>query len=271
MHLRFREIFAALLLLAAAPPFPPAFAQPRDADLCRNAIAATERTTGVPDRLLQAIGLQESGRRDPASGVVSPWPWTINVEGKGELFDTKQQAIAAVNAYRARGARSIDIGCMQINMIHHGQAFSSLEEAFDPVANTRYAAQFLQQLLDKTGSWPLAVAGYHSLTPDIGGDYSRRVLAIWAKPDLGRRLATAQATARANGPAAGASVIPVSRQASASGSLLPSSPVAALPAGAPARLLPMPGSGGSTLTGRGLDSYRAIPTQLTAMSLLRRS
>ena len=152
--------------------------------LCRSAITSAERAFGIPDRLMQAIGVVESGRTDERGGVTA-WPWTLNVEGVGYVFDTKQDAIAAINAHRARGARSIDVGCMQVNLLHHGDAFSSLEQALDPVANARYAAEFLLKLLAQTGSWPRAAAGYHSLTPDIGADYARKVLTVWARPGLG--------------------------------------------------------------------------------------
>ena len=224
--------------------------------LCRAAVAAAERSSGVPDRLMHAISIIESGRRDPAGGVAA-WPWTINVEGVGELFDTKQQAIAAVTAHRARGARSIDVGCMQINLKHHADAFTSLEEAFDPAANARYAATFLQRLLAQTGSWPRAVAGYHSLTPDLGDGYAKKVLAVWARPELPNvtppQLALSPAAPRA---------MPIP-----SGSF----PVASLPGGGMgAQILPLPGTGASTQTGRGLDSYRALPTRLMSVGLFRR-
>ena len=225
---------------AAAPLRPPA-------GLCRTAIALAERAAAIPDRLMQAIGVMESGRKD-AAGVAAPWPWTINVEGVGQVFDTKQQAIAAVVAHRARGARSIDVGCMQVNLMHHADAFASLEDAFDPVANTRYAARFLQQLLAQTGSWPRAVAGYHSLTPDIGGEYARKVLAIWARPELGQAPPVAMAQASP-----------------------PGSPAAALPGGSNARMLPMPGSAAPVITGRSLESYRALPTRMATAGLFRRS
>ena len=220
-----------------------------DAGLCRTAIAAAERSSFVPDRLMQAIGVIESGRRDPA-GTVAPWPWTINVEGVGEVFDTKQQAIAAVTAHRARGARSIDVGCMQVNLMHHADAFASLDDAFDPGANARYAARFLLRLLDQTGSWPRAVAGYHSLTPDVGDAYAKKVLAVWARPEPGRE------PGRRPGPGG-----PQSAAAAA--------PPSALPGGS-ARLLPLPGSGGPMQTGRGLDAYRAMPTRMITASLFRR-
>ena len=245
--------FACRIALALAA-ITPAHADRPGADLCRTAIASTERAAGIPDRLMQAVAIMESGRRDPA-GPTAAWPWTINVEGVGEIYETKQQVIAAVNAHRARGARSIDVGCMQVNLMHHATAFASLDDAFDPAINARYAAQFLQRLLLQTGSWPLAVAGYHSLTPDIGADYMRKVLAIWARPELGRPATPPQTAAPHPDTAPGAAI-------------------ASLPITAPARTLTSPTTSGSatpTLVGRGLDSYRSMPTRLATSLLLRRT
>jgi len=230
-----------------------AVARADEADLCRTAIAMTERTTFVPDRLMQAIGVIESGRRN-AAGVVQPWPWTINVEGVGEVFDSKQAAIAAVQAHQARGARSIDVGCMQVNLLHHGNAFPSLDQAFDPAANSRYAARFLQQLLAQTGSWPRAVAGYHSLTPDIGAEYARKVLALWARPEPGRATPPAMSASAASTP-----------PPSAAGA------VPAMSGMAGGRLLANPAPTIAAATGRGLESYRARPTRSVSNFMLRRS
>ena len=83
----------------------------------------------------------------PSSGALHPWPWTVDAEGQGAFYDSKELAIAAVRALQARGVRSIDVGCMQVNLMHHPNAFNSLEQAFDPVArNANYAAQFLTEL-----------------------------------------------------------------------------------------------------------------------------
>jgi hypothetical protein len=234
--MRFHILVLCLAHLAVAPG-----AHAELPDLCKAAIAMTERASGVPDRLMQAIAVMESGRRD-AGGAPVPWPWTINVEGVGEVFETKQQAIDAVKAHRARGARSIDVGCMQVNLMHHPDAFTSLEDAFDPAANARYAARFLQQLLVQTGSWPLAVAGYHSLTPEIGGDYAKKVLAIWARPGAPHQ------------------------------GVMPGSPPPALPP--PARMVSQAGAPtgapAPTAVGRGLDAYRAMPTRLAYALPMRR-
>ena len=114
--------------------------------LCRSAVAAAERGSGIPAHLLAAISRVESGRRDPATGAVHPWPWTVNAEGQGVFYDTKAEAVAAVRAMQASGVRSIDVGCGQINLMHHPDAFPNLELAFDPQANAAYAAQFLKAL-----------------------------------------------------------------------------------------------------------------------------
>ncbi len=240
--------------------------------LCRSAITTAERAFGIPDRLMQAIGVVESGRTDERGGVTA-WPWTINVEGVGYVFDTKQDAIAAVNAHRARGARSIDVGCMQVNLMHHGDAFNSLEQAFDPLSNARYAAEFLQKLLGQTGSWPRAVAGYHSLTPDIGADYGRKVLAVWARPGLGEPVpyfAVRNGTVMAN------LIPPSSAFTSQSAGPIPSSSGGLTMRGSmTARIVPLgagsaTASAGSAGNGRGLAAYRVLPTRLATALPIRR-
>ncbi len=111
-----------------------------------------------------------------------PWPWTIDANGVGQFFTTKAQAVAAVAALKAVGVHSIDVGCMQVNLMYHPDAFASLDQAFDPAANTAYAVRFLNALYRRTGNWPAAIAAYHSETPQIAADYQRRVLATWQHP-----------------------------------------------------------------------------------------
>ena len=248
-------VFRIVLLLACILAAP-TYAMRPDAELCRAAIGLTERTTGVPDRLMQAVSVVESGRRD-TDGSIWPWPWTINVEGVGEVYDSKREVIAAVQRHQAAGARSIDVGCMQVNIKHHPDAFASLEEAFDPVINARYAARFLQQLLAQTGSWPRAVAGYHSLTPDIGDEYARKVLAIWARPEP-----------RPGATAAFPTLVPMAQPQPGFLSGNPA-PVAAMSSAAPTRILAAPGGVGTMPTGHTLASYRMMPTRPAMMLTLK--
>lgn len=170
---------------AAAAPAP----APTDpGGQCRHAIAAAERAHGTAPGLLNAIGRVESGRADPQGGALTPWPWTINAEGQGRHFDSKEEAIAAVRALQARGVQVIDVGCMQVNLFHHATAFASLEQAFDPAANAAYAAQFLKRLhAGVGGDWERAAAHYHSATPERGETYKLKVMAHW--PAMAARYA----------------------------------------------------------------------------------
>jgi hypothetical protein len=182
----------ALLVIGAAAraerPAPPASKpSPSPSQLCRQAIQAAEAEQKLPGGLLHAIGTVEAGRPDPAGKGVTAWPWTINAEGQGRYFDSKEEAIAAVEALQARGIRVIDVGCLQVNLYHHPQAFPDLGTAFDPAANARYAALFLKRLYGQTKSWEQAAANYHSATPERGEAYRQLVMAAW--PAMAAKLA----------------------------------------------------------------------------------
>jgi hypothetical protein len=146
---------------------------------CEASGAAAEQAWNLPEGLLASIGRIEAGRYDQLSGRVVAWPWTINALGEGRYFDSKAAAIAAVLNLQMRGIQSIDVGCFQVNLMFHGDAFASLEDAFDAVSNARTAARFLSELHDRGGSWETAVAWYHSTTPGLGEPYRDRVLADW--------------------------------------------------------------------------------------------
>ena len=158
----------------AARPAPPALPEPWG--LCGAAIAAAEREAGMPAGLLGAVAKVETGRRAP-DGSVQPWPWSYNAAGDGRYAASNAEALQEVRAIQARGVRSIDIGCMQINLLHHPDAFPSLEAGFDPTTNVAYAVRLLRSLHARTGDWHQAVALYHSATPERGLIYQQRVMA----------------------------------------------------------------------------------------------
>jgi hypothetical protein len=213
--------------------------------MCRAALTAAEARHGIPNGLLQAIGIVESGRRDEATGVRQPWPWTVNAEGEPHFFDTKQQAVAWVRQAEARGIRSIDTGCAQVNRKHHPVAFASLEQAFDPAANADYAARFLKELHDTKagGNWLTAVGYYHSQTPELAEEYRRQVQAAASQGAGPAPFGVALASARDSPSPFGTG----GRGLQAAG---------ARPE--PGRLLAAP----SGTVGRGLDGYRAAPIRL---------
>jgi hypothetical protein len=150
-----------------------------DAAACSAAGHDAEQSSAMPQNLLVSIGMVESGRADPLTGHVAPWPWTVNADGQGQYFQTKEQAEAFVRFAEASGAHDVDVGCFQISLQSHPDAFATLDDAFDPAENAAYAARFLTQLKSQTGSWNTAIADYHSALPDLGLPYQRLVLAAW--------------------------------------------------------------------------------------------
>jgi|GEM_PF-2051272 len=177
----------AFAICVAAPVLPvrPAMAYDSDAALeqdgylCTRQAFRSERKYGIPHRLLSAISVQESGRRHKGLGIQVPWPWTINAEGTPYLFRTKADAVAKVKELQAGGMKSIDVGCMQVNLRHHPKAFANLNQAFEPAFNVDYAARYLRSHYDETNSWKTAVGHYHSRTPEFGQRYIASVYAKW--------------------------------------------------------------------------------------------
>jgi hypothetical protein len=164
-----RRLLLLFLLLAPAVQ-----AQDDPWTACQRAIAAAEPGSGLPPGLLLAIARVESGRPRPGGGV-APWPFALNAGGEGRFPDSRADAIAEVEALRARDRRSVDVGCMQVNLLHHPDAFDGLDAAFDPARNVAYAVRFLRGLRGRTGNWAEAIAQYHSAEPGRGLSYHARV------------------------------------------------------------------------------------------------
>ena len=141
---------------------------------CSRAIAAAEARSGIPEGLLLAIARVESSRARPG-GTAAPWPFALNVGGESLFPETAEDALEAVRALREAGRRSVDVGCMQVNLHYHPGAFPDLALAFHPPTNVAYAVRFLRDLRGRTASWAEAVAQYHSMEPGRGLAYHARV------------------------------------------------------------------------------------------------
>ncbi len=134
------------------------------AGVCVAEILRAQLRHGIPGNILLGIGLQEAGTR--RGGQLTIWPWAVNAAGEGRIFDSREAALDWVQARQAAGVRSIDVGCLQVNLRWHPEAFASPAQGFDPARNIDYAARFLRSLYEKTGDWRLAAGSYHSFTPE---------------------------------------------------------------------------------------------------------
>lgn len=187
-------------------------AQAMTTDLCDRAASQAAAESYVPLALLRAITRVETGRDG------APWPWTLNVNGRGEWFPSADAAIAAAEKAVADGATQIDIGCFQLNLRWHGQHFASLNDMIDPITNARHAARFLQDLYADTGDWRAAASAYHSRDADRGEAYALRLEAAHAAD-----APTAAADEPASDPLARVNGFPllVAGQSPTGGSIVP--------------------------------------------------
>lgn len=151
-HLAAFLLIAGLLGLAA-----PAYASdPNDYYACTRHIPAAEKAYDIPRGILHSVALTESGYAG------WPWPWTLNIDGKGIHIPTREQALKLMKNPDGGLHREMAVGCMQIFVRFHGDKFASASQMIEPRNNVWYAASYLRELYGQYGSWTEAVARYYS-------------------------------------------------------------------------------------------------------------
>lgn len=158
--------------------------QPSANEYCRLAAARMEEKYNIRINLLQTISSVETGRWDKKNKTIVAWPWTVNANGKGTHYETKEEALRAIRTLQKQGINNIDVGCMQISLKYHKEAFKSLEDALDPEKNMEYSAKFLSKLYQQTKSWAKAAMAYHSKEPSRGAQYKTRLESRFEKIKL---------------------------------------------------------------------------------------
>lgn len=129
--------------------------------VCEREMARAAGATGVPLGVLYSVALTESGR----GGLLQPY--ALNIDGVAYFGKSLKETIRAFELAKERGAKLIDVGCMQINHRFHGKHFSSLPDMMIPSRNVDYAARFLRELKSREGTWTKAVARYHAGAANI--------------------------------------------------------------------------------------------------------
>ncbi len=174
-----RGLALTALALVAGPLA--AAIEPRVAQRCDRAARLAAERHGVPLDVMMAITRVETGRS--AGGELMPWPWTVNHDGQGHWFASRDAAQSFVFRIFKGGARSFDVGCFQINYRWHSEGFRSIDAMFDPDQNADYAARFLARLHDELGSWSAAAGAYHSRTESFAKVYRAKFDRVRADVD----------------------------------------------------------------------------------------
>ena len=137
---------------------------------------------GIPAEVLYAVGLTESARQVDSTGTVRPWPWTLNVQGKGFFYASREQVQRALEGFLDVGFESIDIGLMQVNWRYHRHRLESPQLALDPYHNLRVAAKILRECHQSRRDWWEAVGCYHAPnSPHRADRYRARVFKHWQR------------------------------------------------------------------------------------------
>ena len=105
--------YRSLILLVLLSPLPFAHA----AQDVPSGYRRVAQQAGVPADLLYAMALTESGSR--VQQGIRPWPWTLNIAGRGYRYSTRQDACMALNQFmRTISPKRID-AWLERASLHH--------------------------------------------------------------------------------------------------------------------------------------------------------
>lgn len=144
---------------ATITPVDDSLAEPRS---CGAAVRTAERSHGLPEGLLSAIARTESNFQ----------PTALRIAGRSLYPATSDEARRIARQALDRSS-SVMAGCMQVNVGVHdpdGELW-----ALDPKEAADWAANYLQDLHDRWGSWDAAVQSYGGSRGPAGRAYLRRV------------------------------------------------------------------------------------------------
>ncbi|EKO3612268.1 transglycosylase SLT domain-containing protein [Vibrio metschnikovii] len=126
-----------------------------------NYFVSISNKTSVPADILYALAAKETNVK-MNNGTVAPWPFTLNVNGKGYWYASYEDMMAATHEFLNEGITSIDIGLFQVNWLWNGHRVQSIEELGEPKKNGLVAAQILLEHYQKHRDWAVAAGRYHN-------------------------------------------------------------------------------------------------------------
>ncbi len=144
---------------------------------------AISRYCDVPARILYAVAKAESGRT--IDGELSPWPWTLNIEGSSFYFESREDQFDALMIAISEG-QIVDVGYMQLNWRWKFDLLISPWQATDPYFNITTGCRVIRNHYEANSAagWFEAVGRYHV---ESNSDkavarreaYTERVRRIW--------------------------------------------------------------------------------------------
>lgn len=121
-----------------------------------NYFVSISNKTSVPADILYALAAKETNVK-MNNGTVAPWPFTLNVNGKGYWYASYEDMMTAAYEFLNEGITSIDIGLFQVNWRWNGHRVQSIEELGEPKKMALWLRKFFLSITKniETGLWPL--------------------------------------------------------------------------------------------------------------------
>jgi len=150
------------------------------ADVIPQGYQTIARETGVPAPLLYAVALTESGQSRLSQSHWRPWPWTLNISGRGQDFASRRAAWLALQNALGDEDASVDIGLMQVNWRYQHRDLGSPWQSLDPYHNLRVGAAILKRCHSSDVDWWKSVGCYHAPNNPVRAQhYRERVRGSW--------------------------------------------------------------------------------------------
>ena len=111
-----------------------------------------------------------------------PWPWTLNINGKGHYYDSIEDAVTAAQQALDSGARRLGVGLGQIEWSYHAGRFDNdIAMSLDPARNVSVVCDILEEGFNDSRVQTVRdlIAYYHRpVLDDTGYGYAEKVLAL---------------------------------------------------------------------------------------------
>lgn len=134
------------------------------------------KSVGLDPELIYAVAMAESKKR-VGTASVSPWPWALNIAGKGSYYATLDEARAALDEALSLGIKSIDVGPMQINLRWNGHRVQNPADLFDLATSARVGAEILSEAIASNPTdLVIGVGRYHNWDDALARPYGTKVL-----------------------------------------------------------------------------------------------
>lgn len=139
-----------------------------------------EQADGVDPHLLYAIAIAES-QKYFSGGFIRPWPWSVNLKGKGYYFESRKEAEEFVDQLISEGYTNMDIGPLQVNTYWHGHRVQDFKDLFSLPVAIDVASDILKEAMKSSpGDKALGIGRYHTWSDEQRArEYGTKVLKYW--------------------------------------------------------------------------------------------